>query len=99
MRAITRVPRPSLRPFIGALWAAEEPGPATAGAGGRERMLGSGAAHLVFRLSDHPVRVYADLGDRTRRSLGHAVVGGPRATFYLRDRSRPVRTVGARLLP
>jgi len=97
--AITRVPRPVLRPFIGVLWAADEPGPASADASDRERMLGSGAAHLVFRLSDHPVRLYDDVADRIGRSLGHAVVGGPRATFYLRDRSRPVRTVGARLLP
>jgi len=31
--------------------------------------------------------------------MGHAVVGGPRATLFIRDGRRPVRTVGARLLP
>jgi hypothetical protein len=35
-------------------------------------MLGSGAAHLVFRLSDHPIRLYDDVGD-----MGHAVVVAP----------------------
>src|SRR5690242_5803658 len=97
-RAITRVPRPGLRPFVSVIWVADEPGAADDG-DGRERMLGSGAAHLVFRLSDHPVRLYDAVDDRRGTNMGHAVVGGPRATFYLRDRGRPVRTVGARLLP
>jgi AraC-like DNA-binding protein len=62
-------------------------------------MLGSGATHLVFRLSDHPIRLYDDVTDRTGTSMGHAVVGGARATYYIRDTPRPVRTVGAMLLP
>jgi AraC-like DNA-binding protein len=62
-------------------------------------MLGSGATHLVFRLSDHPIRLYDHVTDPTGTSMGHAVVGGARAMFYLRDTPRPVRTVGARLLP
>ena len=97
--AITRAPRPALRPFISVVWVSDRHGAADGDASDRERMLGSGAAHLVFRLSDHPVRLYDDVTDRTGTSMGHAVVGGARATFYLRDTSRPVRTVGARLLP
>src|SRR5579859_3916288 len=97
-RAITRAPRPALRPFVSVVWVADEPGAVDA-ANERERTLGSGAPHLVFRLSDHPIRLYDGLDDRRGTNMGHAVVGGPRATFHLRDRRRPVRTVGARLLP
>src|SRR5206468_3996838 len=43
--------------------------------------------------------LYDDLTERTGTSVGHAVVGGARATFYLRDTPRRVRTVGAVLLP
>jgi len=97
--AITRAPRPALRPFISVVWVSDEHGAADGDASDRERMLGSGATHLVFRLSDHPVRLYDNVTDRTATSMGYAVVGGARATFYLRDTPRPVRTVGARLLP
>jgi AraC-like DNA-binding protein len=62
-------------------------------------MLASGATHVVFRLTDQPIQLFADVADRTGTCLGHAVVGGARATFYLRDWVRPVRTVGARLRP
>ena len=97
--AIVRAPRPALRPFISIVWVSDRHGAADGDASDRERMLGSGATHLVFRLSDHPVRLYDDLTERTGTSVGHAVVGGARATFYLRDTPRRVRTVGAVLLP
>src|SRR5437667_785 len=97
--AVVRAPRPALRPFISIVWVSDRHGAADGDASDRERMLGSGATHLVFRLSDHPVRLYDDLTERTGTSVGHAVVGGARATFYLRDTPRRVRTVGAVLLP
>jgi len=53
----------------------------------------------VFRLSDHSIRLYDDVTDSVGTSMGHAVVGGVRATYYIRDTPRPVRTVGAMLLP
>ena len=93
--AITRAPRPALRPFVSVVWVSDE----DEAPGDRERMLGSGAAHLVFRLSEQPIRLYDDLSDPTGTSMGHAVVGGARATFYVRDTPRPIRTIGARLLP
>jgi AraC-like DNA-binding protein len=53
----------------------------------------------VFRLSEPPIRLYDDVTDGTGTGMGHAVVGGARATFYVRDVPRRCRTVGALLLP
>src|SRR5262245_29085562 len=96
---ITRPPRSALRPFISNIWVSDRGGVTDGDVVGRERMLGSGAMHLVFRLSDHSVRLYDDLTDQAGTSMGHAVVGGVRATHYVRDAPRPLRTVGAMLLP
>src|SRR5262245_18393600 len=97
--AIVRAPRPALRPFIRVVWVSDRVGAADRACCDRERMLGSGATHLVFRLSDRPIRLYDDVADPTGTGMGHAVVGGARATFYLRDTPRPSRTVGAVLVP
>jgi AraC-like DNA-binding protein len=94
MRLI-RVPGPALRPFVRHLWFAEDPPPATV----REHVLPTGAMHLVFRLSDHPLRLFDGPGDRVGRLVGLAVVGGTRSSFYARDVSQPMRSVGAELLP
>lgn len=90
-----RLPRAPLRPFVEQLWLADQP----AGAA-RERVLPTGAMHLVLRLSDVPLRVFdgvdeADAG----REVGCAIVGGARSTYYVRDTSRPVRSVGVMLRP
>src|SRR5262249_60262460 len=96
---ITRAPRPGLRPFIKTVWISDREGAADSDACDRERMLASGASHLVFRLSDHPIRLYSDVADPTGTCIGHAAVGGARATSYLRDTPRPARTVGAVFMP
>jgi AraC-like DNA-binding protein len=94
---LLRAPRPALRPFVKTVWALDEqPGPTGAQ---RELVLPTGNAHLVFRLSDLPLRVFDTSHDPHGRTLGHSIVGGPRAAFYVRDVSRPVRSVGAELLP
>jgi AraC-like DNA-binding protein len=96
---IHRIPAPPLRPFVSVLWASTEMKARRAGCLDRERVLPTGAMHLVFRLSDHPLRVF-DPGDAPGgRTVGHAVVGGARATFYIRDVSQPVRSIGAQLRP
>ncbi len=96
---VTRPPRPALRPFVKSLWASEE----TSARGGpgaeRELVLPTGNAHVVFRLSDTPLRLFDGLDAPSGRSVGYAIVGGPRAGFYVRDISRPVRSVGAELYP
>jgi AraC-like DNA-binding protein len=93
---ITRLPRLALRPFVKLLWAQDGSVP---GSVGRERVLPTGATHLALRLSDHPLRLYDDAAAPNARSVGHLVVGGARASFYLREVGPGVRSVGAQLQP
>jgi AraC-like DNA-binding protein len=86
----TRAPRAELAPFIRCVWTGDGAAPTAE----RERVLPTGAMHLVIRL-DEPLTIYAP-GPRV---IGHAVIGGARATPYLRDVSRPVASVGAQLRP
>lgn len=92
---LTRRPQPALRPFVRVLWAAESP----ANPIPRERVLPTGAAHLAVRLAGPSLRLYHDEVDRSGRDAGHAVLGGPRATFYLRDVSSASSSVGAAFTP
>src|SRR5262245_44583649 len=92
---LVRFPGPPLRPFVRRLWVSDD---VTTGAA-REHVLPSGAMHVVFRLSDHPLRLFDGTADRVGRVVGLAVVGGARSTFYARDVSQPMRSVGAELLP
>jgi AraC-like DNA-binding protein len=55
--------------------------------------------HLVFRLTDDPLRLFEDSKDTTGRKAGHALVGGARASFYIREASGPLCSVGAQLRP
>lgn len=64
----------------------------------RERVLPTGAMHLVIRLSN-PLCLFDDVHDCTRREIGCAIVGGARSTYYVRDISKPASSVGAQLLP
>lgn len=93
---ISRPPGPTLRPFIKTLWAIDERTPTR---GGRERVLPTGAMHVVFRISDRPLRVFEGPASPVGRSIGGAIVGGARSTFYVRDVSLPVHSVGAQLYP
>jgi AraC-like DNA-binding protein len=95
----SRSPGPALRPFVKTLWASDGAGEPRADGADRERVLPTGSMHLVFRLSDHPLRLFQGANDRTGHAVAHDVVGGARATFYVRDISRPVRSVGAQLHP
>lgn len=68
-------------------------------AGAREHVLPTGSMHLVFRLDNAPLRLFNDLDDVCGYTVGHAVVGGARSTFYVRDVSMPSCSVGAQLHP
>jgi len=92
---IQRAPRRELAPFVSRLWACEV---ADGAPGGRELVLPTGAMHLVIRL-DEPLRVFAALDAAAPATIGHAVIGGARATAYVRDVSQPVCSVGAQLRP
>lgn len=96
--SLQRVPVPVLRPFIALLWAADDTGrPALRAV--RERVLPTGSMHLVFRLSPDPLRVFEALDSPLGQTLGHALIGGARASCYIRDVSAPSRSVGAMLRP
>jgi AraC-like DNA-binding protein len=81
------------------LWAADDPQERPSSRSTREHVLPTGAMHLVFRLSDHPLRLFDDVTDYAGRTVGLAVVGGARASFYVREMSGPLCSVGAQLRP
>lgn len=98
MRSPARLVR--LRPFVQALWAGEPAAGAPVRAGAREHVLPTGAMHLVFRLSGPPLRLFDGDQDLAGYSAGsHALVGGPRERFYMRDVSHPCASVGVLLRP
>lgn len=91
---LSRPPIAPLRPFVRTVWATRETG---AVAGGRERVLPTGAVHVVFRTD--PLRLFADEDDQIGRLVGDALVGGPRTAYYVRDAAPPGYGVGALLHP
>lgn len=99
MQLIRPPASPRLRAFVQTVWASQPAPEALPRAGAREHVLPTGAMHLVFRLSGPPLRVYADSADAMGSSVGHAIVGGARSRFYVRDVSTPTRSVGALLRP
>jgi AraC-like DNA-binding protein len=97
-RAVKRLPRPALRPFVETLWAMDETALAQASCR-REHVIPTGRMHLVFRLSDYPLRLFEHDGDREGRIVSTMVVGGARAGYYVRDVSTSLCSVGALLRP
>ena len=96
---LTSLPRPILRPFVKILWAIDQPTSRSSALADRERVLPTGTMHFVIRLSDHPLVLFDDVHDCTKRNIGYAIVGGARRTYYVRDISEPASSVGAQLLP
>ena len=94
-----RLPRPALRPFVEAVWAIDEKPRHQASDPRREHVIPTGRMHLVFRLSDNPLRLFVDDEDRQGQVVSTMVVGGARARFYTRDVSAPLCSVGALLRP
>lgn len=90
---VSRAPCAALRPFVQLLWASEGTGPVR---GGREHVLPTGLAQLVLRTSPEPIVIF-EHGQPL--SLGHAVLGGARSSYYEKDVSAPSSAVGATLLP
>ena len=95
---ISRLPCGPLRPFVRLVWAVDEPaGPRPARR--HEHVLPTGAMHLVIRLRQDPLRLYAGPEDRTGTLAAGALIGGARDTFYGRLVSGPQCSVGAQLRP
>jgi len=96
---LDRDPCPRLRPFVSRVWVSDGARPDSAAASARERVLPTGATHVVVRLEPRPLRVFAGPDDPVGREVGCALVGGARAEPYVRDVSQPAGTVGAMLRP
>lgn len=93
---VTRTPCPALRPHVQQLWAATSP-PGIAPA--REHVLPTGGMHLAFRIGGAPLRVFSSGEDTQGTTLGHAVVGGARSRYHIRETGGPGASVGALLAP
>jgi AraC-like DNA-binding protein len=96
---LARAPGPILQPFVESLWAIDPSCDCARGARRREHVLPTGQMHLAFRLSGEPLRLFSNGEDDDGHLAGDAVVGGARDDHYIRDISRPARSVGAQLLP
>jgi AraC-like DNA-binding protein len=95
---LRRQPSSELRPFVTALWATSE----IAGAHdtrARERVLPTSGMHLAVVLSGDPPRVFRDLDDATGSRVGGVVLGGARASSYVRDARGRSSTVGVQFQP
>lgn len=84
-----------LLPFIRRIWVADV---ADGGMHARERVLPTGLMHLALRLSGAPLIVFSDSRGAEGESAGMAVVGGARASSYVRALSSG-RSVGVQLQP
>lgn len=98
---LQRLPAPPLRAFVKSLWVSA-PASTRAAASTHEHVMPSGEMHLVFRLSGPPVLLF-DGPATGPHALGHAVVGGARSTFYVKDIAQAggasIMSVGAQLYP
>ncbi|MFO0612376.1 MAG: helix-turn-helix domain-containing protein [Polyangiaceae bacterium] len=92
--ALSRAPHPALQPFVKRIWAGD--GSESRVAGQREHVLPTGLMHLAVRFSPEPIALFQG-GER--REFGHAVVGGARSGFIVKDVSAPSIAVGAELHP
>lgn len=92
---VTRPPCPLLRPHVRQLWAAT----GETGAPTREHVLPTGGLHLAFRIGGRPVRVFSGPDDTAGSRLGHAVLGGARSEFHVREAGGCGASVGALLAP
>ena len=96
--ALSRPPGLALRPFVKALWASDvEARPS--GISRREWTLPTGEMHLVFRLSEEPVRLYEGPHCAAGHAVGLSAVAGMRDVAYLREMAATGRTVGVQLHP
>lgn len=94
-----RPPRPALRPFVSTVWAIEPEPEDPPFAPGRESVLPTGGMHVVFRVTDSSLRLFDGPEDTVGHVAAPALVGGARASSYLRELAAPAASVGAMLRP
>jgi AraC-like DNA-binding protein len=96
---LMRLPIAVLRPFVALVWASDDAAVGKYEQPAREHVLPSGTMHLVFRLTDYPLRIL-DSPDAPRpQPVGSSMIGGARSRFYVRELSAPSSSVGAVLRP
>ncbi|HVJ92703.1 MAG TPA: AraC family transcriptional regulator, partial [Labilithrix sp.] len=99
---LTRAPTAKLRPFVQSLWAIDTRKDSLSPRARSiklERVLPTGAMHLVVRLSPAPLVLFDDASGARSHAVAHSVIGGARSTFYVRSISEPVHSVGVQLRP
>jgi AraC-like DNA-binding protein len=99
MASMQRAPASALRPFVRTLWLSAGDRGSASGLERREHVLPNGCAHLVFRVAGPGLRLFDGPDDPRGREVAAAVVGGARSSYYVREVSAPVRSIGAQLLP
>lgn len=99
MATLHRPPIPALRALVDAVWAHEPRPGSTQSPGAREHVLPTGATHIALRIDGPPLHIFQHADDLHGQGLGHAVVGGARTVYHLRDVSQPSVSVGAMLRP
>lgn len=102
----SRPPCAALAPWVQLLWASDvlrddtvgDLG-GTYGAAPLERVLPTGAKHVVLRLTGEPLVLFDDEGGLRPHVVGTAVVGGVRASRYVKRGGDKAVTVGVQLRP
>lgn len=88
-----------LKRFFSLMWACGRPERGVFPRPVREHMLPTGCMHLVFRMTDGPMRTLDPRSGTPLQRVGTAAVAGARPGFYVRERATPVCSVGAVLRP
>jgi AraC-like DNA-binding protein len=99
MASLHRPPIAPLRGLVSTVWAQDAPAPTARPASTRERVLPTGTTHIALRIGGAPLLLFDDTADTRGHRLGHAVVGGARTAYHVRDVSQPSASVGAMLHP
>lgn len=99
MASVCRPPLPALRGLVASVWAQDASAPLAPPGPVRERVLPTGTTHIALRIGGAPLLVFDDAADARGHRLGHAVVGGARTRYHVRDVSQPSASVGAMLRP
>ncbi|MXV06528.1 MULTISPECIES: helix-turn-helix domain-containing protein [unclassified Xanthomonas] len=100
MASVHRLPIPALRGLVASVWAHDPAtGPSVVRALAREHVLPTGATHIAVRVGGAPLQVFDHAADLCGHRLGHAVAGGVRTEYHVRDVSQPSVSVGAMLRP
>lgn len=99
METIYRAPGLKLKPFITFLWASSQANAGAEASHLRERMIPSGSMHLVFRLSEQPIRIFKGIEDAEGEVFRNGAVAGMRSAYYIKDVARDACTVGVGLRP